>query len=436
MAMNKDMEKVIKNYSKKIKTLDNFVDAIRTNYSMYIGYCDERGIMHLIKEIFGNAMDELSRAQNGLSPCTELSVEFVEGSCWCKITDNGRGIPFEKAMNIFTNLHTSSNYVKEDGEWSTGLNGVGSKLTNALSEIFIVESHILGESRRLEFHEGVPTTKEMVPYKSKISQGTEITFMPSKQIMTGMENIKLIDVLTMIKDMTMLTPIGSIVYFKGTYKNGEVYTEKIVNEDGILMDLINKTTNPLIKPIIISDNTGKMKADIAFTYDSSDLNVEQVTSFCNGNKTTGHGTHVDGMLDGLTKYFRNYMNKIYLNNSKSKLTIVNNDIKTGLKAIVSTALLRPAYAGQNKEILTSPEIVPYVSGLVQNALDSWIKENPNDLQKLCKYFKDVAEVRMKSEAGKVKLKDKYQASTVTGLPAKYIKPSGKTGLELIIAEGD
>ena len=434
--MNKDMEQNIKNYSKQIKTLKDYVEAIRQTYGVYIGYNNEIGCLHLIKEVIGNAIDEINRASRGLSPCTEITVDFTEGPCITKVSDNGRGIPFELAMNILTNLHTSSNYEKEPYDYTCGTHGLGLKATNALSGFLILESHILGESRKLEFKEGKPTTKSMVPYKSKISQGTEITFAPSREIMTGLENVRLIDVLLMTKEMAMLTPIGSTVYFKGTYKNGEVYTEKIVNEDGILADLINKTTNPLFKPIVISNDTGQMKADIAFTFDTSDMGVEQISSFNNGNKTVGGGTHVNGFIDGLTKYFRNYMNKIYLNNSKSKISVTNNDIKSGLVCIISTALLYPAYTGQNKEILSNDEIQPYVSKLVYDALESWAKENPSDLQKVCKYFKDVAEVRMKSEAGKIKLKDKYQSSAVTGLPAKYVKPSGKTGLELIISEGD
>lgn len=434
--VDKNMEQNIKNYSKQIKTLKDYVEAIRTNLGVYIGFQDERGCLHLIKEVIGNAIDEINRASRGLSPCTEITVEFTEGPCITKISDNGRGIPFDLALNIMTNLHTSSNYTKEKYDYTCGIHGLGLKAVGALSEFLILESHILGESRKLEFKEGQPTTKEMVPYKSKIPQGTQITFAPTREVMTGLDNVKVLDVLKMVKEMTMLTPIGSTVYFKGTYPNGEVYTEKIVNEDGILADLINKTINPLIKPIVIHNDTGEMKADISFTYDANDMGIEDISSFNNGNRTVAHGAHVEGFIDGLTKYFRNYMNKIYLANSRSKIVITNNDIKTGLKAIVATALLSPIYAGQNKEILTSIEIKPYVSELVTQALENWSKENSSDLQKLCKYFKDVAEIRLKSEEGKEKLKTRYNKSSVTGLPAKYIKPTGKEHLEFIICEGD
>ena len=69
-------------------------------------------------------------------------------------------------------------------------------------------------------------------------------------------------------------------------------------------------------------------------------------------------------------------------------------------------------------------------------LDEWSKANPQDLQKLCKFFKEVAELRTKQEAGKVKIATKYQKNPITNLPKKYKKPINKTGIELIIVEGD
>jgi DNA gyrase subunit B len=69
-------------------------------------------------------------------------------------------------------------------------------------------------------------------------------------------------------------------------------------------------------------------------------------------------------------------------------------------------------------------------------LDQWSKENSAELQRLCKYLKEIAEIRLKSDEGKIRLKDQYQSSALTGLPKKYIKPTGRDNLELIIVEGD
>ncbi len=82
---------------------------------------------------------------------------------------------------------------------------------------------------------------------------------------------------------------------------------------------------------------------------------------------------------------------------------------------------------------------PFVRNLVYSTLEQWSKENSNELQKLCKYYKDIAEIRLKSEEGKVKLKNNYEASIFSGLPTKYTRPTGKDPklpYELIITEGD
>jgi len=149
------------------------------------------------------------------------------------------------------------------------------------------------------------------------------------------------------------------------------------------------------------------------------------------------GTHVDGFTDALCRFFRDYMNKIYLSNSKNKkLTIVNNDIKTGLKAIVAVSHLYPIFTGQAKETLGNEDMFYFVRNLMTETLDHWSKENSAELQRLCKYLKEIAEIRLKSDEGKIRLKDQYQSSALTGLPKKYIKPTGRDNLELIIVEGD
>ena len=132
------------------------------------------------------------------------------------------------------------------------------------------------------------------------------------------------------------------------------------------------------------------------------------------------------------------MNNIFLAGQKSKkpLTVINADIKAGLKASISAFCLKASYTGQSKEVLYVPEMVPFIAQLVTRELDNWAKTNPNDLKKLCSYFKDVAEVRSKSDEGREKLSTKYATSIIGGMPKKFVKPNGKEHLELFIVEGD
>ena len=431
--MDSKMIENIKNYGNKIKTIESFVEAVRKIPGMYIGATGNPGFINMIREIFQNSIDQLERND---SPCDHIWVFYDESTHTVIITDNGTGIPFDNIIRIFTSEHTSSNYDKEDGQYSAGVHGVGSKVTNALSSVFIVESYILGDARKVEFTDGKPWDKgeQKIPNKNN-RQGTTVTFRPSYDVM-GQITTTVQEVFGLVASILPLTKIGSIIDFVGLDAQGkQVISEQMVNQDGIITDLILKTASPLIKPIIMKADTGKMKADIAFTYDSGSITSdESVSSFSNFCPTLG-GTHVDGFMDGLTRFFREYMNKIYLSNN-SKLTVVNNDIKSGLKAIVVVSHIFPKFTGQAKQLLGNEDMVYFVKDLVYKSLEQWSKENPNDLQKLCKYFKEIAEIRVKSDESKIKLSTKYQTSLLTGMPKKYVKPSGNKNLELIIVEGD
>lgn len=423
----------IKNYADSIKTIAEFVDAVRQNPGQFIGYLRNKGFINMIREILQNSIDELVKND---SPCTNIKVTYDERTHQVIIEDNGRGLPFGHIIRILTSQNTSSNYVKKEGEFSSGLHGVGSKVTNALSDVFIVDSYILGDARHIEFYDGKPWDKGEVKIPNPGKQGTVIMFHPSYEIM-GEITTTCADVLGLIKRLLPLIKIGAVIEFNGVLKDGKIINETMVNQDGIITDLILKTAKPLIKPIIMQLETGIMKADIAFTYDTSDLTSEDINSFSNFCPTIA-GTHLDGFIDGLCNFFRNYMNKIYLVNSK-KLSVINADIRTSLKAIISVAHLKPVFSGQAKEILDNADMYDFVKDLVTKSLEVWSKDNPQDLQKLCKYFKDICEIRLKSEGEKIKLSNNYKSTSLSqGMPEQYVKPNGsykEYEWELYIVEG-
>ena len=432
--MNRSMEDNIRNYSEQIKTMETYTDAVRETVGQYLGYKGNKGFINMIREIFQNSVDELMK---DTSPCNEIWLFYDERDKSVVCTDNGRGIPFKDMLRVFTDPHTSSNYSasKRPGEFSSGRHGVGSKVVNAVSEFFIVESYILGEARRINFVDGkINGDIEVIPNKENF-QGTKVIFKPSFEVM-GEITTTCAEVEHLITSIVPLLKIGAKVNFSCIDRLGQKHKKTIVNEHGIIMGLMHKTSNPLIKPIVIVDmNPEKtMRANLAFTYDASDLSSEDITAFSNFCPTTGDSKHITGFLDGLTTYFRNYMNKIYL--AKSKTTVIGSDIKCGLKAILDVAHLYPLFSGQAKEVLSNDDMHPYIKNVVMKSLDTWAKSNPTDLQKLCKYFKEVAEIRLKADKEKVKLSNTYQASAIGGMPKKFVKPTGKEHLELVIMEGD
>lgn len=432
----------ILNYGDQIEHIETFAEAARKLVGMYLGQTGSRGVLNMNREIFQNIIDQIIMV-GGVA--TRAIVSYSEIDKISIYDDDGCGIPFEKLVDIFTSNHTSKNYTKDPYDFSSGLHGSGAKATCACSTFFEVESYILGVGKKMRFEEGRPIWDKLhdIPNPTKY-QGTTITFKPDETVMNEY-HLPWEIMYDLFTTMISLTQIGTVMTFNCIPLSGQPTSTVFVNEDGILYDLIKKTTKPLIKPIIISKldpntNEGKYAIDIALTYSAEDLGDEDISAFANWSPTTG-GTHVQGFLDGLCKFFRDYMNKIYLgNNKKNPITIINSDIKTGLKAIVHARHLYPTMKGQSKEELNNEDIMPFIKQAVLEQLEEWAKTNPTDLQKLCKYIKDVAEVRIKSEKGKEKIVNSYNTNSVVDLPPKYKKPEAKMTkgrrFELWIVEGD
>lgn len=439
-SLDQNMKESVDNYGSRVKTLKDFVSAVRLRPGMYIGPIGNDGFLNMIREIFQNSIDQIV---DPTSPCEWFSLFYDERTMEVVIKDNGLGFPFKDIIRMLTTQHTSKNFEKKPGEYASGMNGVGAKVVNALSETFVVESyHYSGKAVKVEFSKGYPKTQEPVEIdnKSKI-QGSEVSFIPDVEIL-GELSLEWKSVYKLVKQIMSLTPLGTSMNFEAIDINGKRFTEDIINKDGIITDLIQKVKHPIIKPIVVNLDDGFRKIECAFCYDSGDElsgpdDKENVTAFSNFCPTM-KGTHIDGCIDGITRWFVAYMNNIYLINQKSKdkLKVTNVDIKSGLNIMISAAHLEPIFTGQAKEVLSNADMLGFCKDVVMKGLDEWSKANPQDLARLSRFFKDIAEVRQKSEASKAKIVTKYQKNAINGLPAKYVRPIGKDNIELIIVEGD
>lgn len=429
------LEERAKNYADEIKQISDFVEQVRQTPDVYIGEVyGSRAFFTMFREILQNGLDEIMK---GVAFSSNIYVEYDERNHQITVLDNGRGIPHGKIGIIFGSSHTSSNYNKKPYEYSSGKNGMGASITCALSTIFTVDSYVVGEAVHAEFIEGHLWKKGEVKIKCpKDTQGTRISFIPNENII-GEVNASPKDVYDFICRILPSSTIGTRVSYKGINSSGKtVISETIENKDGIMTYLINLTTNPYIEPIVVFNDDGEHRLQAAFTYDTSmDYDGEAVISSNNTCPTDG-GTHEEGCIDGISRWFRDYMNKIFLVNTKSKMSCTVTDVKQGLKLAICSCHLHASYDGQAKANLANPDMKPFCSQTIMNGLNEWSKTHPQELQKLCKYFKEIIEMRMKQDKEKVKLSTKFEASSITGLPSKYLKPNGKKNCELIIVEGD
>lgn len=432
--LSQEMIENIKGYKDKFVTLNDFVDQVRQTPDVYIGPLGNEGYITLFREIFQNCIDEILKHSWGESPATTAIVSFDQREMRAIFEDDGRGIPHGEIERIIMSDHTSSNYHKKPYQYTSGKNGMGIGIVNALSSYFDVQSSILGETHQVEFKEGHPIYKEK-KIKSDKYQGTVITFTPCADL--GFIDITWEDVFKLISDIVPETPIGTRVIFNAIDLQGAPHVAELVNEDGIMTHLINITDSPMITPIKAFLDTGEMRAEVLFTWDMSDdqdMNIKSFNNFC-PTLSTPESMHVSGFIDGLVNYFTKYMNNIYMASAKKKLAIVKQDILCSLRAVVNTALLEPKYHGQSKNILANKEMRPFIAGVVQNALAEWEKANPKDLQKVCKFIKDMAEIRTKNDTAKINIKKQYKSNVYNSLPEVYVPPTGKNNLEMVIVEG-
>lgn len=445
MANNQELSKeaiaAINSYGDRIKTLKDFVTAVRKTPGYHIGATSSKAAKNMGREIFQNAVDQILEAA---SPCQGFNFFYDERTLEISVEDiGGLGIPFDQIIRVFNTPNTSKNYEKVPFQYSSGMHGSGAKVTNALSASFVVETFKYdGTAAKVEFVKGYPKTDSYVsiPNKEK-KQGTRVTFIPDTDVL-GEISLEWKEFYVLIKRILSQTPIGSYCNFTAIDIYGKTFTETIINKDGITTDLIMKIKRPIIKPITLGFDDGYHKLECAFGYDAGGEDGpddrESVTAFCNFCETIG-GTHIEGTIEGICRWFTLYMNNIYLVNQKSKnnkLKIIANDIKSGLNLTIFAAVLEPVFQSQSKDILANPEMAPFCKDVVLKGLDEWAKANPQDLAKISRFFKDIAEIRQKGEASKAKIATKYQANVITGLPAKYVRPLGKDNIELIIVEGD
>lgn len=436
-----EQKAAINNYGQQIVSMKNDIEAIQHLAGMYISGKGNLGYITIFREIFQNAIDQIIDPS---SPGTSVSVSFNQQTMEVTVLDNGKGLPFNDMIRIFTKNHTSQNYTKGEGRYLTATNGSGSKTTNAFSKVFIAESYRYdGEARRVIFKNGYPTTKEpeKIPNEDKF-QGTNIYFVPSFDLL-GKITITWKEIYNLVRDITAHTPLGTAIDFTAIDLDGVEHTEHIVNEDGINYFLIKLTKAPLVKPISAFADNGHERANILFTWDSSVLHDnsrsgESVIAHCNTSPIYDSGsTNITGTLKGVTEWFRKYINDIYLAKSKSKIRVIPSDIKEGLCAAISTDSIDPLFSGQAKQKLTNEEMDQFCKDTVMNALDEWSKREPGDLQKISNFIFDVAKIRSNADKEKVKISVNYETSSFgSGLPKKYKKPTGKNNLELWICEGD
>lgn len=346
-----------------IRSLD-WKEHIRMRPGMYIGKLGDGsspddGIYILLKEVIDNCIDEFVM---GAGKTIEVTVKDK----MVTVRDYGRGIPLGKVVDVVSKMNTGGKYDSKAFKKSVGLNGVGTKAVNALSNYFRVESVRDNQQKAAEFAAGNLTLEEEIQESTK-RRGTKVSFVADETIF---KNYKYRHeyVVRMLKNYCYLNT-GLTIYFNG---------EKYYSDFG-LKDLLQETITEedSVYPIIhlVGDDI-----ELALTHSKSQYS-EEYHSFVNGQNTTQGGTHLNAFRESVVKTIRDFYNKNF----------EASDIRKSIVAAVSVKVEEPVFESQTKTKLGSTDVGPngpsirtFINDFVSTKLDNFLHKNPETADALLK----------------------------------------------------
>ncbi|MCR9153501.1 MAG: type IIA DNA topoisomerase subunit B [Bacteroidetes bacterium] len=342
------------NYNEdNIRSLD-WKEHIRLRPGMYIGKLgdgssSDDGVYILLKEVLDNAVDEYVM---GAGKTVEINIREGE----VMVRDYGRGIPLGKVVDVVSKINTGAKYDSKAFKKSVGLNGVGAKAVNALSDYFQVQSIRDGKTKIARFEKGELTQDDPIN-DSSLRRGTKILFKPDN---TVFKNYRFVSeyIEKMLWNYAYLNP-GLTLVFNG---------EKFHSENGLKDLLQDNIDSPTMHEII---HLRGDDIEIAITH-SERSQSDMYYSFVNGQHTTQGGTHQNAFREALVKTLREFYNKNF----------DASDIRDSVVAAIAIKVIEPVFESQTKTKLGSNEIGPegptvrtFVLDFVKTNLDNFLHRN-------------------------------------------------------------
>jgi topoisomerase-4 subunit B len=337
-----------------IRSLD-WKEHIRLRPGMYIGKLGDGsspddGVYVLIKEVIDNCIDEHTMGHG-----RHVDVN-IDGKT-ITVRDYGRGIPLGKVVDVVSKINTGAKYDSKAFQKSVGLNGVGTKAVNALSDYFKVTAYREGKEKTAEFQKGV-LLKEHKETVTKEDNGTFVSFIPDESI---------------FKNFHFVQEYLDNQFWNYCYLNAGLVMnlngKRFVSKNGLL-DLLQRKTNEdeIRYPII---HLKGEDIELAVTHESA--YGEEYYSFVNGQFTTQGGTHLAAFREGYVKTIRDFFKKDY----------DAADIRGSICAALSVRVQEPVFESQTKTKLGSqnvyeggPSMKNFIGDFLGKELNNFLHKNP------------------------------------------------------------
>jgi len=368
----------------KIKTLSS-LEHIRLRTGMYIGRLGDGsnpddGIYVLLKEVVDNAVDEFIM---GAGELIEVRIDpDPAGGTKVAVRDHGRGIPLGKVVECVSIINTGAKYNDDVFQFSVGLNGVGTKAVNALSERFRVVSYRRGEYSEAVFERGKLVSKKTG--RSKEKDGTLVEFSPDSEIFHDYAfNMEFVE-----RRMWNYAYLNSGLTLS---LNGAEFR----SENGLQDLLSDEVGDSALYGI------GYWKGDhIEFAITHTSNYGEEYFSFVNGQHTSDGGTHLSAFREGYLKAINEFFQASYK----------GEDVREGIAAAVAVKIKDPVFESQTKNKLGNSDVKPWIMQEVKRGVDDYLRRNPEYAKRIQE--KIISNEKLRTELNAVKKEAKEAAKRI------------------------
>ncbi len=418
-----------KTYTARDITVLTGLEPVRQRPALYIGGVDQDGLHHLVWELVDNAVDE---AMNGYA--TRIDVELDADGRGVRVSDDGRGIPIDlhpehgrPALElILTTLHAGAKFGGSPYGYSGGLHGVGSSVVNALAELMEVTVARDGVRVIQTFHRGVPAGP-MRKLGNARNSGTSAYFRPDPQIFPEVE-LDRGKIRSRLRATAYLHRLTATLSYRGeteTFRPGDGLTQ-------YLTDLVGE--DQALGTIFEWRQESEPRAEMALVW--TEGSGERFYSHANGISTPEGGTHENALRNAVARALRNYLETHNLLPRDLKLSA--EDLRDGLRAVLSVFLPNPQFKGQTKERLNNPEITAPLTQAMAVALEQQLNDRSGAANQLAERLIQAARARSEARAASELADRRAVSAPRLQLPGKLADCSStkSSERELFVVEGD
>lgn len=417
-----------------IKSLDYF-EHIRKYPGMYIGSKDAKGLLHCVKEILSNSIDEYL---NGAG--STITVELLKNN-GIRITDDGRGIPHGKHSSGCSTLQACFGIANTGGKFdnatgqtgyntSGGEHGTGGKAVNALSKKMIVTTSREGLKEIVEFSKGQFISHSEEKIDSSIT-GTSVEFYPDPTVLETVV-FDVAAIRAMIQEFSFLCKGLKFIFITEDGKTEEFYSEHGLFD---FMTYLNKDKNLITSPIYFEQEEDKFKLEVAIAYNSS---YSSTVKLYTNNIPQEKGTHLTGFKTAWTAGLNTFARENKLLKEK-ETNLTGSDYEEGMVLILNFKMIDPVFKGQNKEELSSSEGRTYVQKLTSAAMKELFFTNKKDLKTIIDKALNARKARAAAKKARDAVREpKGKKDKLLNLPTKLVDAwsTKRNTCELLIVEGD